>query len=141
MGCLVTKVAVKGTAGCALLKDEDKIKEIVETVVNEVPIPVTVKIRSGWDKKSINAVKVSKIIEDAGASAIAVHPRTRDQRYAGASDWSIIKEVKENVDIPVIGNGDIRSCYDVKEMMNYTGCDAIMIGRGVCGNGRGLRTG
>ncbi len=103
MGCPVTKVAVKGTAGCALLKDEDKIKEIVETVVNEVPIPVTVKIRSGWDKKSINAVKVSKIIEDAGASAIAVHPRTKDQRYAGASDWSIIKEVKENVDIPVIG--------------------------------------
>ena len=134
MGCPVPKVAVKSQAGSALLKNPDKVYEIVSAVVEAVPIPVTVKIRSGWDEKSINAVEIAKTIEKAGASAITVHPRTRAQGYSGLADWSIIKQVKENVSIPVIGNGDINSCYDAKRMLDETGCDAIMIGRGVLGN-------
>lgn len=134
MGCPVPKVAVRSQAGSALLKNPQKIGEIVETVVNSVNVPVTAKIRSGWDSDSINACEVSGIIEDAGASAITVHPRTREQRYGETADWSIIKEVKENLSIPVIGNGDIWSCYDAKEMIDETGCDAVMIGRGVLGN-------
>ncbi len=132
MGCPVTKVAVKSRAGSALLKDPDKASDIVETVVNAVDIPVTVKIRSGWDEN--NAVEMAKTIENAGASAIAIHPRTRHERYDVKADWSIIKEVKDEVSIPVIGNGDIRSCYDAKRMLDETGCDAIMIGRGIMGN-------
>ncbi len=134
MGCPVPKVAVKSGAGSGLLKDPDKIEKIVKAVVDAVPIPVTVKIRSGWDEKSINAVEVAKIIEKAGASAITVHPRTRKQGYEGHSDWNIIKEVKENVSIPVIGNGDIRSADDAIKMLKETKCDAIMIGRGALGN-------
>ena len=112
MGCPVPKVAVKAQAGSALLKNPQKIKEIVEAVVSSVPCPVTVKIRSGWDEKSINAVEVAKVCESAGASAIAIHARTRSQGYSGIANWNIIKEVKENVNIPVIGNGDIRTCDD-----------------------------
>src|SRR5574344_1812257 len=134
MGCPVPKVAVNAQAGSALLKDPQKVYEIVNAVVNAVPIPVTVKIRSGWDSNSINAVQIAKIIESAGASAITVHPRTRAQGYSGKADWNIIKEVKQNVSIPVIGNGDIKSCYDAKRMLDETGCDAVMIGRGVLGN-------
>lgn len=134
MGCPVTKVAVKSKAGSALLKDSQKIGEIVETVVDTVNVPVTAKIRSGWDESCINAVEVAGIVEDAGASAITVHPRTREQRYAISADWSIIKEVKDTLSIPVIGNGDIRSCYDASAMISETGCDAVMIGRGVLGN-------
>ena len=134
MGCPVKKVAIKSKAGSALLKDPEKAKRIVETVVETVPIPVTAKIRSGWDKSSINAVKMAQIIEDAGASAITVHPRTRHQRYDVPADWSIIKEVKDAVSIPVIGNGDIKSCYDAKRMLDETKCDAVMIGRACLGN-------
>ena len=134
MGCPVPKVAVRAQAGSALLKDVDKIYEIVSSVVDAVSIPVTVKIRSGWDFDHINAVEVAKICEKAGASAICVHPRTRSQGYSGKADWNIIKQVKENVGIPVIGNGDIKTCYDAKRMLETTGCDAIMIGRGVQGN-------
>ena len=134
MGCPVPKVAVRAQAGSALLKDPNKVYEIVKAVVDAVPIPVTVKIRSGWDSNSINAVEIAKQIEKAGAKAIAVHPRTRAQGYSGSADWNIIKEVKQNVNIPVIGNGDIKSCYDAKRMLEETGCDAIMIGRGVLGN-------
>jgi len=134
MGCPVPKVAVRAQAGSALLKNPEKIYDIVSNVVKAVPIPVTVKIRSGWDSNSINAVEVAKIIEKAGASAITVHPRTRSQGYTGLADWTIIKQVKEAVKIPVIGNGDIHSCYDAKKMLEETGCDAIMIGRGVLGN-------
>lgn len=134
MGCPVPKVALRSQAGSALLKNPDKVKEIVSAVVKAVPIPVTVKIRSGWDSKSINAVTIAKTCEEAGAKAIAIHGRTRSQGYSGDVDLDIIKKVKENVSIPVIGNGDIKTCYDAKRMLEYTGCDAIMIGRGVLGN-------
>ena len=134
MGCPVPKVALRAQAGSALLKNPDKIFEIVKAVVEAVPIPVTVKIRSGWDYEHINAVEVAKIIEKAGASAICVHPRTRSQGYSGKADWNIIRQVKESVLIPVIGNGDIKTPMDAKRMLSETHCDAIMIGRGVLGN-------
>lgn len=134
MGCPVPKVALRAQAGSALLKDPDKIYEIVSAVVNAVNTPVTVKIRAGWDSESINAVDVAKKIEAAGAKAIAIHARTRAQGYSGKADWSIIKQVKESVSIPVIGNGDVTSCYLAKKMLEETGCDAVMIGRGVLGN-------
>ena len=134
MGCPVTKVAVKAKAGSALLKDPQKVSDIVSAVVDTVDLPVTVKIRSGWDNRCINALEIAKIIENCGASAITVHPRTREDRYGVKAKWSIIKEIKDNVSIPVIGNGDIFTCYDAKRMLDETGCDAIMIGRGVLGN-------
>ena len=134
MGCPVPKVAVKAQAGSALLKNPDKIYEIVKAVVEAVSVPVTVKIRAGWDSNSINCIEVAKIIEKAGASAITLHARTRAQGYSGKADWSLIKAVKESVNIPVIGNGDVTSCYLAKKMLDETGCDAVMIGRGVLGN-------
>lgn len=134
MGCPVPKVALKAQAGSALLKDPDKVYEIVSAVVKAVKTPVTVKIRSGWNESNINAVEIAKLIEKAGASAIAVHPRTRAQGYSGHANWDIIRQVKEAVSIPVIGNGDINSCFDAKRMIEETKCDAVMIGRGVLGN-------
>ena len=134
MGCPVPKVAISSKSGSALLKSPDKVFEIVKEVVDSVSIPVTVKIRSGWDANSINAVSIAKIVEKAGASAITVHGRTRAQGYSGVVDLDIIKKVKENVSIPVIGNGDIKSCFDAKYMLDYTKCDAVMIGRGILGN-------
>ena len=134
MGCPVPKVAVRAQAGSALLKDPDKVFDIVSAVVKSVNVPVTVKIRSGWDQNSINADVIAKVCEKAGASAITVHPRTRSQGYQGKADWSIIKKVKESVNIPVIGNGDILSALDAKKMIDETSCDAVMIGRGTLGN-------
>lgn len=134
MGCPVPKVAIKNQAGSALLKNPKKIGEIVKAVVEAVSVPVTVKIRSGWDNDSINAVEVAKIIEQNGAQAIAIHARTRAQGYSGKADWKIIKDVVDAVSIPVIGNGDVLSCYDAKKMLDETGCTAVMIGRGLMGN-------
>ena len=134
MGCPVPKVAVSAQAGSALLKNPDKVYEIVKSVVEVSNVPVTVKIRSGWDDESINAVEIAKIVEKAGASGITVHPRTRKQGYTGEANWDIIKQVKDSVSIPVIGNGDIKSCFDAKRMIDETGCDAVMIGRGILGN-------
>lgn len=134
MGCPVPKVALRSKAGSSLLKDPNLAYDIVKRVVDSVGVPVTVKIRSGWDSNSINAVFIAKMVEKAGASMITVHPRTRAQGYSGDADWGIIKSVKENVNIPVIGNGDIRSCYDAKRMLDETLCDGIMIGRAAIGN-------
>ena len=134
MGCPVPKVALRAQAGSALLKDPKKIGEIVAHVVASVNVPVTVKIRSGWDESSINALEVAKICEKNGASAIAIHARTRSQGYSGQANWDIIKEIKENVGIPVIGNGDVASPLKAKEMLLYTKCDAVMIGRAALGN-------
>lgn len=134
MGCPVPKVAIKNQAGSALLKNPEKVGKIVKAVVNSVSVPVTVKIRSGWDAKSINAVEIAKICEKAGASAITIHARTRAQGYSGKADWNIIRDVVQNVSIPVIGNGDITTCLDAKRMLDETGCTAVMIGRGLLGN-------
>ncbi len=134
MGCPVPKVAVKAQAGASLMKNPDLIYEIVYSIVKKVSKPVTVKIRSGWDSDNINAVEVAKKIEAAGASAITVHARTRAQGYSGLADWDVIKAVKESVSIPVIGNGDVVDGPSAKKMLDYTGCDAVMIGRGALGN-------
>ena len=134
MGCPVPKVALGAQAGSALLKDPDKIYEIVSQVVQSVSMPVTVKIRLGWDESSINCVEVAKVIERAGASAITLHARTRAQGYSGKARWEYIKQVKEAVSIPVIGNGDVTTPEEAKRMLEETGCDAVMIGRGVLGN-------
>ena len=134
MGCPVPKVAVKNGAGSALMKNPSLVKEIVSSVVSSVNCPVTVKIRSGWDKDNINAVEIAKICEEAGASMITVHARTRSQGYSGSCDLDIIKSVKESVSIPVIGNGDVKDVSSFRNMLSYTGCDGVMIGRACLGN-------
>ncbi len=134
MGCPVPKVAIKAQAGASLMKNPDLIYDIVKEIVAVVSKPVTVKIRSGWDHQSVNAVEVAKRIEAAGASAITVHARTRSQGYGGHADLDVIKAVKEAVKIPVIGNGDVIDGPSAKRMLEYTGCDAVMIGRGALGN-------
>jgi nifR3 family TIM-barrel protein len=133
MGCPVRKV-VRAGAGAALMRDPVLAGKIIKAVVDAVSVPVTVKIRSGWSTKSINAVEISKIAEESGASAVIVHGRTADQGFSGHADWSVIAEVKHAVKIPVIGNGDVRQPEDVPKMRLETGCDAVMIGRGALGN-------
>ncbi len=134
IGCPVPKVAIKNETGSALLKNPEKVREIVSSVVRAVSVPVTVKIRIGWDNEHINAVEIAKICEEAGASAIFVHGRTRSEGYTGHAHLDVIKEVVDSVNIPVIGNGDITSCYEAKNMLDYCGCTAVMIGRGALGN-------
>ena len=134
MGCPVPKVAARAQAGAALLKDPDKIYEIVKAVKEAVDKPVTVKIRTGWDEQSINAVVVAKKIEAAGASAITVHGRTRAQMYSGKANLDIIKAVKEAVSIPVIANGDVSTGKDAAYVLSYTKADAVMVGRAALGN-------
>jgi len=134
MGCPVPKVSIKSQAGASLLKDKEKVYEIVSEVVKTIPCPVTIKIRSGWDESSINAVEIAQTCEKAGASAITIHGRTRSQGYKGKCNLDIIKQVKESLSIPVIGNGDITDIKSAEEMLEYTKCDAIMIGRATLGN-------
>lgn len=133
MGCPVNKIIKNGSGAC-LLKNPDYIYEIVKSVVENVSKPVTVKIRAGWDHSSINAIEVAKNIERAKASMIVIHGRTRSDLYGGTVNLDWIKTVKENVSIPVIGNGDIRSIEDAKRMFEYTNVDGIMIGRAALGN-------
>ncbi len=133
MGCPVHKI-LKSDAGSKLLLYPDKIYDIVSSVVASVQKPVTVKMRIGYDEQHINAIEVASCIEKAGASAIAVHGRTRSQMYEGKANWDIIKQVKEAVSIPVIGNGDIRSVTDAKERLSSSGVDGIMVGRAALGN-------
>lgn len=133
MGCPVPKV-VKNGEGSALMKQPKLVYEIVSKTVKAIEKPVTVKIRKGFDDSSINAVEIAKIIEEAGAAAVAVHGRTREQYYSGTADWDIIAQVKAAVHIPVIGNGDVTSPQKAAAMMEQTGCDGVMIGRGAQGN-------
>lgn len=133
MGCPVPKVAGNGS-GAALMKNPLLASEIIKQVVNVSTVPVTVKIRKGWDDDSVNAVDFAKMVEQAGASAVCVHGRTRKQMYSGKADLDIIRQVKQNISIPVIGNGDIDSGERAKHFYEYTGCDLVMIGRGTYGN-------
>lgn len=134
MGCPVPKVAARAQAGAALLKDPDKIYDIVKAIKAVVKKPVTVKIRTGWDESSINAVEVAKQIEAAGADAITVHGRTRAQMYSGKANLDIIKAVKEAVSIPVIANGDVTNGKEAAHVLEYTKADAVMVGRAALGN-------
>jgi len=131
-GCPMPKI-VGGGAGSALMKTLKLFGELVKAAVEATELPVTVKIRKGWDKDNINAVEMAKIAEENGAAAVAVHGRTREQLYSGTADWDIIREVKQAVSIPVIGNGDVTSVQQCEEMYRYTGCDLVMIGRGSYG--------
>jgi len=133
MGCPVPKV-VKNQEGSALMKNPELAGRIVQAVVEAVKVPVTVKMRKGWNEQQVNAVELAEIVEKAGAAAVAVHGRTREQYYSGQADWEIIKKVKERVSIPVIGSGDVTTPQEAKKMLEETGCDGIMIGRGSLGN-------
>lgn len=133
MGCPVGKVAGNGD-GCGLMKQPELAFRIIEAVVGAVSCPVTVKFRKGWDKGHVNAVEFGRMCQDAGAAAICVHGRTRAQMYEGAADWDIIRDVKAAVDIPVIANGDVWDARCCRRILDYTGCDAAMIGRGSFGD-------
>ncbi len=133
MGCPMKKIVENG-AGAALLKNPEKVRKIVRVLVESSEKPVSIKIRSGWDAKSINALEIAKIIEEEGASMITIHPKTRSQIRSGSADWSLIKKIKEEVNIPVIGNGEVKTPEDVKRMFDETGCDYVMIGRAASKN-------
>ncbi|MBQ1482162.1 MAG: tRNA dihydrouridine synthase DusB [Erysipelotrichaceae bacterium] len=133
MGCPVSKV-VKTGSGSAMMKDEDRIVEIVKKIVEAVEKPVTVKMRLGWDREHLNYLSLAKKLEGAGVSAIALHARTRSQMYEGHADWNHIRILKENLSIPVFGNGDVKTLDDFIKMSEETNCDGVMIGRGLVGN-------
>ncbi|MTN16333.1 tRNA dihydrouridine synthase DusB, partial [Turicibacter sanguinis] len=133
MGCPAPKV-IKNGDGSALMKNPKLAEQVLKSVVKKSKKPVTLKIRKGWDDNSVNAVEIAKIAEASGISALAIHGRTREQYYSGTADWDIIAEIKKNIEIPVIGNGDVFEVEDAINMINKTNCDAIMIGRGAQGN-------
>lgn len=133
MGCPAPKV-VKNGDGSALMRNPKLAEEVLKSVVKNSTKPVTLKIRKGWDDNSVNAVEIAKIAEASGISALAIHGRTREQYYSGKADWDIITEIKNAINIPVIGNGDVFTVEDARNMLDKTGCDAIMIGRGAQGN-------
>ena len=133
MGCPAPKIVKNGEGSC-LMKTPELVGKIVKSLVESQSKPVTIKFRKGFDDDHINAVEIAKIAEANGASAVAVHGRTREQYYSGKADWDIIKQVKEAVNIPVIGNGDVFTPQDAKNLLEHTGCDAIMVGRGAQGN-------
>jgi nifR3 family TIM-barrel protein len=133
MGCSAKTVAGRG-AGAGLLREPQKIAEIFRKLTSELDIPITGKIRLGWDDENLNYLEVAKAVEDNGGSLIAVHGRTKQQAYRGEANWRAIMEIKSEVNIPVIGNGDVRTVADIQRMLDFTGCDAVMIGRGAIGN-------
>lgn len=132
-GCPAPKITGNGE-GSAMLREPKRVGAVVRALVNATPLPVTAKIRSGWDAQSINAAEVARVIEDSGARAIAVHARTREQQYAGAADWSVIRDVKRAVKVLVFGNGDVRGGADALRMLEETGCDGVIVGRAAQGN-------
>jgi tRNA-dihydrouridine synthase B len=133
MGCSIRGISGRG-AGAGLLRDVDKVGKVIRELATQLDIPISAKIRLGWDKKNKNYLDIAQTIEDQGGSLLAVHARTRDQGYHGTADWDAISEIKEVVTIPVIGNGDVRSIEDIDRLKAYTGCDGIMIGRAAKGN-------
>jgi len=133
MGCPTPKIVNNGD-GCALMRDAQRAAAVVAATVAAVDVPVTVKIRKGWDQAHVNAVEIALLAQQAGAAAVAVHGRTRDQFYSGVADWQIIKEVCSAVTIPVIGNGDVRTAEDAARLLEQTGCAAVMVGRAALGN-------
>lgn len=133
MGCSARKVSNRG-AGAGLLKHPAKIKSIVNTVVSALPIPITAKIRLGWDEYTKNYLEIASVLVESGISAITVHARTRKQQYTGSADWDAIAAIKNSVPVPVIGNGDVKTLRDAIKLMEHTGCEAVMIGRAALGN-------
>lgn len=133
MGCPVRKVVQTG-AGAALMKDPERIRDILQAVRAAINIPLSVKIRSGWNKSAVNAAEIALIAQDCGTDAVTIHPRTAEQGFSGSADWQIINQVRKILSIPVIGSGDIRTGRDALEMKEITSCDAFMVGRGALGN-------
>jgi len=133
LGCAVKAISARG-AGSRMLRDMQNVFSLISTLTKELPIPVTTKIRLGWDETTKNHVEIAQMLEDAGSSLITVHARTRSQHFQHEADWHAIAEVKQAVQVPVIGNGDVKTVQDIDSMLNHTGCDAVMIGRAAIGN-------